>query len=182
MSNQHLLRRAIMLSEKRSTTEKRIVLVDNETSNSMIHFGQTIRHKWTFPRSFMKTFVAHLTSLSTRCNFINEISCLLSRRMRSAVQKKLPMFLENGFDLMILLRRWFHEMDFVSNDNKASHRIRALFQFQSLTGLSYDFLLSFLWNVIIIVSEAGDRTKKQLKFQSWVFRTSHAFWPWKLVH
>jgi hypothetical protein len=65
-------------------------------------------------------------ALISEMQFINEVSCLLSlHNFQLKVQLKATF---DGFILMVLWRRWCFEMDLVSNDNKASHRFRALFQ------------------------------------------------------
>jgi hypothetical protein len=147
----------------------------------MIHFEQTISHQRSFSSVivFIHESSVHAERLSPRCN----------------LSMKFPVFYHfttsnwkcSSKQLSSVSFWWFYDdadaLKWIWFQTITKHRIGFVLCFRSNgTFLWLSFISSLSRGVIIIVSEAGDRTKKQLKFQSWVFRTVHAFWPWKLVH
>lgn len=154
-----------------------VTFVDNKTSQSVIHFELTIKHK-----NFSSVIVfihgvsvrsALVERLSPRLNFINEISCVLSLydyQLKVQFEQKLSSIYDVAGSTSWIL-------------------------FQAITKHRFGFVLcfgsngAFLWlsrifslapSVIIIVSQPGDRTKKQLSSPAEAFglamRFDHENW------
>lgn len=116
LSNQHLFQRSIKSMRKRSANGKQIAFVDNETSNSMIHFKQMIRHKRT-EEKFRRNSKAY------QCDAILSMKFPVFYHFTTSKVQYTRKF-QNcfGFDSFIATLMRFHEMDFVSQ-TITKHRI-----------------------------------------------------------